>query len=116
MLSFENSTSSDRRRQRTAAHARDGRRHPCRARDRAARGGPDVVVNSAALFERTPFAAATPAQYDRPRDVNPRGAFFCAQAAARVMIDGGHIVNIGDAGASGPPTLPTRCRKSGSRA
>ncbi len=56
----------------------------------------DVLVNSAAAFRRTPFAATTPAQYDDLLDLNLRGAFFCAQAAARRMRVG-HIVNIGDA-------------------
>ncbi len=59
----------------------------------------DVLVNNAARFERTPFLATTPAGYDRHLDLNLRGAFFCAQAAARVMRPGSHIVNIGDAGA-----------------
>jgi pteridine reductase len=60
-------------------------------------GGLDVLVNSAAVFARTPFGAVTPATYDRFLDLNLRGAFFCAQAAAALMDRrGGHIVNIGD--------------------
>ncbi len=60
-------------------------------------GGLDVLVNSAAVFAPTPFLRTTPAQYDRFLDVNLRGAFFCAQAAAALMgKTGGHIVNIGD--------------------
>ncbi|HEY3065890.1 MAG TPA: SDR family oxidoreductase [Methylomirabilota bacterium] len=62
-------------------------------------GGLDVLVNNAAVFFRTPFASTTPAQYDQLLDVNLRGAFFCAQAAARLMTGGGHIVNIADVGA-----------------
>jgi NAD(P)-dependent dehydrogenase (short-subunit alcohol dehydrogenase family) len=62
-------------------------------------GGLDVLVNSAALFERTPLRTTTPAQYDRLLDINLRGVFFCCQAAAEAMRNGGHIVNIGDAGA-----------------
>ena len=62
-------------------------------------GGLDVLVNNAALFFRTPFASTTRAHYDRLLDVNLRGAFFCAQAAARLMTGGGHIVNIADVGA-----------------
>lgn len=61
-------------------------------------GGLDVLVNNAAVFFRTPFGSVSPAQYDAVLDVNLRGAFFCTQAAARVMgRHGGHIVNIGDA-------------------
>ena len=49
------------------------------------------------MFARTPFAAVTPAAYDRFLDLNLRGAFFCAQAAAAIMgRRGGSIVNIGD--------------------
>jgi 3-oxoacyl-[acyl-carrier protein] reductase/pteridine reductase len=59
-------------------------------------GGLDVLVNSAARFARTPLETATPAQYDALLDVNLRGAFFCAQAAAAAMAGGGHIVNVGD--------------------
>lgn len=72
---------------------------------RAARalGGLDVLVNSAAIFERTPFATTTAARYDRLLGLNLRAAFFCSQAAAAVMRRrGDHIVNIGDAGAAGP--------------
>jgi NAD(P)-dependent dehydrogenase (short-subunit alcohol dehydrogenase family) len=66
----------------------------------------DLLVNSAAIFPRTPFASTTPAQYDRVMDVNLRGAFFCAQGAARAMGQrGGRIVNIADA--SGTRAWPT---------
>jgi NAD(P)-dependent dehydrogenase (short-subunit alcohol dehydrogenase family) len=57
----------------------------------------DVLVNNAAVFERTPFLDTTPAQYDAHLALNLRGAFFCAQAAARRMTRG-WIVNIGDGG------------------
>ncbi|HXH84157.1 MAG TPA: SDR family oxidoreductase, partial [Candidatus Tectomicrobia bacterium] len=60
-------------------------------------GGLDVLVNSAARFYRTPLETTTPAQFDDLLGVNLRGAFFCAQAAARVLPAGGHIVNVGDA-------------------
>jgi len=79
-------------------------------------GGLDVLVNSAALYERTPFTATTPAQYDRLLDLNLRGAFFCSQAAARVMWRrGGHIINIGDgaAGRARPDYIPYALSKGG---
>jgi NAD(P)-dependent dehydrogenase (short-subunit alcohol dehydrogenase family) len=59
-------------------------------------GGLDVLVNSAAIFRRTSFASVTPATYDRFLNLNLRGPFFCAQAAAALMRRGGHIVNISD--------------------
>ena len=59
-------------------------------------GGLDVLVNSAALFYRTPLASATRRQWDQLLALNLRAAFFCTQAAAARMRDGGHVVNIGD--------------------
>ena len=86
-------------------------------RDAARRlGGLDVLVNSAAVFERTPFLGATPAQYDLHLDLNLRGAFFCSQAAARLLRRrGGHIVNIGDVGATKawPGYIPYTLSKAG---
>lgn len=79
-------------------------------------GGLDVLVNNAAIFVRTPFGAVTPARYDHTLDLNLKSAFFCSQAAAQVMgRQGGHIVNIGDAGAERPwPSyLPYALAKAG---
>jgi NAD(P)-dependent dehydrogenase (short-subunit alcohol dehydrogenase family) len=74
----------------------------------------DVLVNNAAVFERTPFPATTPAQFDSHLALNLRGAFFCAQAAARHMADG-WIVNIGDGGIDGvwPGYIPYTLSKIG---
>jgi len=82
----------------------------------SALGGLDVLVNSAAVFDRTPFERTTPAQYDALLDLNLRGAFFCAQAAARAMRRrGGHIVNLGDVGAdqAWPGYIPYTMSKAG---
>jgi len=79
-------------------------------------GGLDVLVNSAARYERAPFTATTPAQYDRLLDLNLRGVFFCSQAATRLMRRrGGHIVNIGDgaAGRARPDYIPYTLSKVG---
>ena len=76
----------------------------------------DLLVNNAALFFRTPFLEATPAQFDRLMAVNVRGAFFCAQAAARAMgRGGGRIVNIADVGAvrAWPGYIPYGISKAG---
>src|SRR5262245_13458588 len=48
-------------------------------------GGLEVLVNSAAVFARTPFSTVRPTTYDHFLDLNLRGAFFCAQAAAELM-------------------------------
>jgi NAD(P)-dependent dehydrogenase (short-subunit alcohol dehydrogenase family) len=59
-------------------------------------GGLDLLVNSAAVFYRTPLATATRAQWDQLLDLNLRSAFFCTQAAVPRMKHGGHVVNVGD--------------------
>jgi NAD(P)-dependent dehydrogenase (short-subunit alcohol dehydrogenase family) len=65
----------------------------------------DVLVNNAGIF---PFAATlrlVEAEWDRVLDVNLKGAFFLAQAAARLMIAarrGGRIVNIASVAALRP--------------
>jgi NAD(P)-dependent dehydrogenase (short-subunit alcohol dehydrogenase family) len=76
----------------------------------------DILVNNAALFFRTPLLTTTPAQFDRLIAVNLRGAFFCAQAAARVMgRRGGRIINIADVGAvrAWPGYIPYGISKAG---
>jgi pteridine reductase len=82
----------------------------------SALGGLDVLVNSAAVFARTPFGAVTPAAYNRFLDLNLRGSFFCAQTAAAVMgRRGGHIINIGDVATSKawPGYIPYTLSKAG---
>lgn len=54
----------------------------------------DVLVNNAGIFPFTPALEMTEEQWDRVLDVNLKGAFFAAQAAARAMVAGGRIVNI----------------------
>jgi pteridine reductase len=78
-------------------------------------GGLDVLVNNAARFLRTPLRTTTVADWDALLDVNLRAAFLCAQAAARAMRAGGHIVNIGDAGTgrAWPGYIPYTVSKAG---
>ena len=59
--------------------------------DEAARalGGLDVLVNNAGVYPRVPFLDMTESDWDYVLDVNLKGTFFCAQAAARAMIAGG---------------------------
>jgi len=76
----------------------------------------DILVNNAALFFRTPLLATTPSQFDRLIAINLRGAFFCAQAAARAMgRRGGRIINIADVGAvrAWPGYIPYGISKAG---
>ena len=53
----------------------------------------DILVNSASLFERTPFADITEAEWDRVLAVNLKGPFLLSQAAAPLLrADGGGII------------------------
>ena len=57
----------------------------------------DILVNNAGLTVRGPALEITPDDWDRVMDVNLRGMFFCAQAAAGHMIaggEGGRIINV----------------------
>jgi glucose 1-dehydrogenase len=60
-------------------------------------GTVDVLINNAGLERSVPFLDIDEATWDLMLDVDLKGAFFCAQAAGRVMRDsgrGGSIVNI----------------------
>jgi pteridine reductase len=59
-------------------------------------GSLDVLVNSAAVMIRTPFGEVTERVWDEMFALNLRAPFFCAQAAAPRMRDGGIIINIAD--------------------
>lgn len=57
----------------------------------------DILVNNAGIFPFAPVLELTEAQWDRVLDLNLKGAFFFAQAAARQMVaqgNGGAIVNV----------------------
>lgn len=64
-----------------------------------------VLVNSAAIFQRTAVLSMNVADWDRVLDTNLRSAFLCSQRAARRMLasdHGGAIVNISDLSAFQP--------------
>jgi len=61
-------------------------------------GAPTILVNNAGVFPRVEFLAMTESDWDHVIDVNLKGSFLCAQAAARRMVEagrGGAIVNLG---------------------
>ena len=60
-------------------------------------GGLDVLVNNAGVYPRVPFLEMRETDWDVVLDVNLKGGFFCAQAAARAMVAAGRrgsIINM----------------------
>jgi 3-oxoacyl-[acyl-carrier protein] reductase len=64
----------------------------------------DILVNNAGVFLRAPVLDVTEAQWDDVLDINLKGTFLCAQAAARVMTvqQSGVIVNLASGGGLSP--------------
>lgn len=62
----------------------------------AALGGLDILVNNAGTEDVRPSLDVDEELWERIVDTNLKGAFFCAQAAARIMAGagGGSIVNL----------------------
>jgi pteridine reductase len=81
----------------------------------AAFGSLDVLVNSAAVMQRTPVGQVTAAQWDAMFALNLRAPFFLAQAAAPHMRGGGAIVNVADLAAfeTWPAYVPHGITKAG---
>lgn len=57
-------------------------------------GGLSILVNNAGVEEVTPSLDLSEAVWDKILDTNLKGAFFCAQAAAKRMATGGSIINL----------------------
>ncbi len=79
----------------------------------AARGGLDILVNNAAVFDLAPIADITEASYDRLFAVNVKGLLFTLQAVARQMIANGRrgrIINMASqAGRRGEALVGVYC-------
>jgi gluconate 5-dehydrogenase len=54
----------------------------------------DILINNAGVEEPCASLDVSEALWDRIIDTNLKGAFFCAQAAARRMTHGGSILNV----------------------
>lgn len=79
-------------------------------------GSLDVLVNSAAVMQRTPIGEVTPADWDAMFALNLRAPFFLSQAAAAAMGEkGGAIINISDLAAfeTWPAFIPHGISKAG---
>ena len=81
----------------------------------ATMGGLDILINSAAVMERTPVGEVTVEQWDSMFALNLRAPFFLAQAAAKVLPAGSVIINISDLAAyeSWPAYVPHAITKAG---
>jgi glucose 1-dehydrogenase len=80
----------------------------------------DIMVNNAGMEIHSPFLDVTEAQFDRVVDIDLKGAFFCAQAAAREMVQrkiAGRIINISSVheDLAMPQNAPYCCAKGGIR-
>lgn len=77
----------------------------------------DIVVNNAGIEKKVPFLDVTPDLWHTVLDVNLTGAFLCAQAGARQMVqqgDGGRIINISSVHEDLPmPTNSPYCASKG---
>ena len=76
-------------------------------------GGVDILMNNAGVIKITPFLEIDEAEWDLLFDVNCKGLLWCAQAAAKQMIEqgrGGKIINVASqAGRRGEPLVLTYC-------
>lgn len=54
----------------------------------------DILVNNAGIFPFKPFLELSESDWQKVLDINLKGAFFCAQAAAKVMKPNSKIINI----------------------
>lgn len=58
----------------------------------------DVLVNNAAIYEKTPLETTTEKDWDSHLDINLKGSFFCAKFAGEQMLKQGRgkIINFAD--------------------
>lgn len=80
----------------------------------------DILVNNAGMEIHSPFLGVTEEQFDRVLGVDLKGAFFCAQAAAREFVArnvAGRIINISSIheDLAMPQNVPYCCAKGGMR-
>jgi len=79
-------------------------------------GGVSVMVNNAGIFHGEEFLEVDEDGFDRMMDINVKGVYFGAQAAARRMVEagGGRIINLSSvAGLEGSGEFVTYCGTKG---
>jgi NAD(P)-dependent dehydrogenase (short-subunit alcohol dehydrogenase family) len=82
-------------------------------------GTVDILVNNAGIALPTPFLETTEEAWNKIIDVNLKSAFFCTQAAARIMVEKrrGKIVNLASTSSfvAGREEVPYAISKAGVR-
>jgi 3-oxoacyl-[acyl-carrier protein] reductase len=58
----------------------------------------DILVNNAGIFLYKPLIETTEEEFDRMFAINAKGPYFALQEAAKVITEGGRIVNISTGG------------------
>ncbi|MGA9401998.1 SDR family oxidoreductase [Haladaptatus sp.] len=79
-------------------------------------GGVDIMINNAGIFRGENFLEVSEDDYNRLMDINVKGVFFGAQAAAKRMAanGGGSIINLSSvAGLEGTGEYVTYCTSKG---
>lgn len=66
-------------------------------------GGLDILVNNAGMLSGGAITDVTDEQFERMLAVNVRGVFYATREAARLMRDGGRIINIGSVNSDAMP-------------
>jgi NAD(P)-dependent dehydrogenase (short-subunit alcohol dehydrogenase family) len=69
-------------------------------------GVPEILVNNAGIYPRSPFLELAEREWDAVLDVNLKGSFLCAQAVARALVAAtrrGVIINIASQAIRGAP-------------
>lgn len=61
----------------------------------------DILVNNAGIVNFAPFEDLTEEQWDQLMAVNLKGQFLCGQQAAKLMRQGGRIINIASIASGG---------------
>ena len=57
-------------------------------------GQVDVLVNNAGIYPFVPFEKMTEADWEKVMNINLKSVFLCSQEAAKIMPEGGRIINI----------------------
>lgn len=77
-------------------------------------GSLDVLVNNAGIYPTVPFMDMSEEQWDKVITINLKSAFLCSQSAAKVMKEGGRIIDVSSiASIIGFPGLVHYCASKG---